>query len=224
MHGAFADLFGTDALWCSFDMAHMKPPTRGPHWDGEGFVHWDLSEEILRAGLHLRVQGELLLEDMPPDAGGFHCIPGFHTKTPAWVAAQPIGKRLEVPATLSKQMRHVEGRAGDLLIWHSFLPHGSCKNNSHRPRMMQLITMFPWDSDSTFKAGYVGEKSVSLDEERARRLAMWRERLHLASFDSVWDPSNPYFTGGFGGERRLNPSDPPILNELGEKLLGLKDW
>jgi len=67
----------------------MKPPARAPHWDGDGFVHWDLSEEILRQPLHLRVQGELLLEDMPPNAGGFQCIGGFHLRTPDWVAQQP---------------------------------------------------------------------------------------------------------------------------------------
>ena len=37
--GAFADLWGTDELWCSFDMAHMKPPAKPPSWDGDGFVH-----------------------------------------------------------------------------------------------------------------------------------------------------------------------------------------
>ena len=65
----------------------MKPPARAPHWDGDGFVHWDLSDEILREGLHLRVQGELLLEDMPVSAGGFQCIPGFHLRTADWVAS-----------------------------------------------------------------------------------------------------------------------------------------
>jgi hypothetical protein len=131
VHEAFADLWGTEKLWCSFgtqgrtrtsltqrrarvqsfqshdcarsvrralplqmmlcvsDMAHMKPPARPPHWDGDGFVHWDLDEEILRQPLHLRLQGELLLEDMPRDAGGFQCVPGFHLRTPDWVAQQP---------------------------------------------------------------------------------------------------------------------------------------
>ena len=70
-------------------MAHMKPPARAPYWDGDGFVHWDLGEEILRQPLHLRVQGELLLEDMPPNAGGFQCISGFHLRTADWVAQQP---------------------------------------------------------------------------------------------------------------------------------------
>lgn len=50
---------------------------------------------------------------------------------------------MDDPVMAGEQLTHVEGKAGDLLIWHSFLPHGSCRNDSSRPRMMQLITMFP---------------------------------------------------------------------------------
>lgn len=54
----------------------------------------------------------------------------------------------------------------------------------------------------------------------------WKERLHLASFDGEWDAAGPgrYSTTGFGGERNLLPGEPPALNELGEKLLGLVPW
>jgi|EP01046_Picozoa_sp_COSAG06_P038145 hypothetical protein len=132
---------------------------------------------------------------------------------------------MDDPAMAGQELRHVEGKAGSLLIWHSFLPHGSCRNNSPGPRMMQLITMFPLDSDSTFKTGYLGDTPTTLQTERERRVAMWRERLHLASFDGAWDPSvDPYYTTGFGGERRLTPGEPAALSELGEKLLGLRDW
>jgi hypothetical protein len=88
----------------------------------------------------------------------------------------------------------------DLNAGHSFLPHGSCRNDSSRPRMMQLITMFPWDSDSTFKSGYLSQDGnvLSLEEERERRVMMWKEGLHLASFDSDWDPAvDRYRTSGF---------------------------
>lgn len=230
VHQAFADLFGTEKLWCSFDMTHMKPPARAPHWDSGGFVHWDLGEDILRQPLHLRVQGELLLEDMPANAGGFQCISGFHLRVADWVAQQPEGAPVRVPSLddpfmAGEKLTHVEGKAGDLLIWHSFLPHGSCRNESMQPRMMQLITMFPYDSHSTFKTNYLGKTPTTLEDERERRVAMWRERLHLASFDGAWDPKvNRYHTTGFGGARELTPATPAVLSELGEKLLGLRPW
>ena len=78
VHGAFADLFGTEELWTSFDMLHMKPPAH-PRGEGDpGFgvdttackrlfslgcvaradgacapVHWDLGMPHLRQGMHL---------------------------------------------------------------------------------------------------------------------------------------------------------------------------
>lgn len=82
-----------------------------------------------------------------------------------------------------------------------------------------------YDSDSTFKTGYLGETPTTIEDERERRIAMWRERLHLASFDSAWDPTvDRYYTTGFGGERWLTPGDPAVLDELGQKLLGLRSW
>ena len=120
--------------------------------------------------------------------------------------------------------------------------------------MMQLITMFPWDGDSTFKSGYVSEvgTTTTLEAERQRRIIAWKGRLHLASFDSAWQPEvDRYHTTGFvsvsephrhphppmhhssitaglavgqGGERDLEPAAPPVLDELGEKLLGLHAW
>ena len=114
--------------------------------------------------------------------------------------------------------------------------------------MMQLITMFPWDGDSTFKSGYVSESgtTTTLEAERQRRIIAWKERLHIASFDSAWVPEGDrYHTTGFvsvsephpctthptaglavgqGGERDLEPAAPPVLGELGEKLLGLRAW
>ena len=96
--------------------------------------------------------------------------------------------------------------------------------------------------------------TTTLEAERQRRIIAWQERLHLASFDSQWDPKvDRYHTTGFvsvsephrhphrnpmrrssttadplaveqGGERDLEPAAPPVLDELGEKLLGLRAW
>jgi ectoine hydroxylase-related dioxygenase (phytanoyl-CoA dioxygenase family) len=227
VHQAFADLWGTERLWTSFDMSHMKPPAR-PEDEAAGFCHWDLGEQILRQPLHLRVQGELLLRDMTPDAGGFQCVPGFHREVPAWIRGRAEGDAgmpaADSPAMEGFELKHVEGKAGDLLIWHSFLPHGSCRNNSDEPRMMQLISMSPCDAHTTFNSNYVGDKVLGLEAERNRRIALWREQLHVASFDSAWDPAAPYRTTGFGGERDLVPGPPARLSPLGERLLGLAPW
>ena len=36
----------------------------------------------------------------------------------------------------------MEGKAGDLLIWHSYLPHGSGRNDTAAPRMMQVKALY----------------------------------------------------------------------------------
>ena len=70
---------------------------------------------------HLRLQGELLLEDMPAGGGGFQCIPGYHLAAADWAAAQPEDAGgavpdMDDPAMAGYELKHVEGRAGDLLI------------------------------------------------------------------------------------------------------------
>ena len=63
---------------------------------------------------------------------------------------------MDDPVMAGEKLTHVEGKAGDLLIWHSFLPHGSCRNESSRPRMMQLITMFPYVAVCCVTVGWRG--------------------------------------------------------------------
>lgn len=41
----------------------------------------------------------------------------------------------------------VPGKAGDLVIWNSLLPHGNAANTSARPRLAQYITMMPAGAD-----------------------------------------------------------------------------
>jgi len=45
----------------------------------------------------------------------------------------------------------VAGRAGDLVIWHQALPHGSSPNHSLRPRIVQYVTLRPTRWERTVK-------------------------------------------------------------------------
>ena len=45
--------------------------------------------------------------------------------------------------TSGMKVQSVPGRAGDLIIWHSALPHSNSANTSNRPRLAQYITMWP---------------------------------------------------------------------------------
>ena len=140
IHKAFAQLWGTADLWVSTDRAGFNVPERAG-WKFPGpDLHWDVS---LKTPIPLGMQGILYLTDTPPEQGAFTLVPGFHRRAEAWLASLPPGadpRRQDLHALGSIP---VGGRAGDLVIWHHALPHGSRPNHGARPRMVQYVTMFP---------------------------------------------------------------------------------
>jgi ectoine hydroxylase-related dioxygenase (phytanoyl-CoA dioxygenase family) len=141
VYQAFADIWQTDELWVSFDRANMNPPARQPDWDYQGMYHWDIDTTL--DPIPFMVQGVLYLADTPADGGGFHCTPGMHKRFYEWVKTQPTDRHPYLPDSTDLEIKTIPGKAGDLLIWHSLLPHGNSRNRSRKPRLAQYITMFP---------------------------------------------------------------------------------
>ena len=147
IHAAFAQLCGRRDLWVSTDQGGFNPPER-PGWAFPGpHLHWDVS---LAQPVPLGVQGILYLTDTAADQGAFQCVPGFQRRLASWLAELPPGANPrdtrymnELPAV------PIAGRAGDLIIWHHALPHGSSPNRSTRPRVAQYVRMLPsrWDAN-----------------------------------------------------------------------------
>jgi hypothetical protein len=140
IHKAFAQLWGTPDLWVTTDRIGFNvPERRGWKFPGPD-LHWDVS---LKTPIPLGMQGVLYLTDTPPEQGAFTLVPGFHHRVEDWLASLPEGadpRHQDLHALGSKP---IGGRAGDLVIWHHALPHGSRPNRGARPRMVQYITMFP---------------------------------------------------------------------------------
>lgn len=199
VHQAFSQIWGTERLWVSLDRANCKPPSRPdkPDWDHDGMIHWDL--DTSRRPITFRVQGVLYLEDTTEDQGTFQCVPGFHRRFEDWVRTQPADRDPRKPDLTGLEVTKVPGRAGDLLIWHSLLPHGNARNTAGRPRLAQYITMSP---------------AREQDEDYRRdRIRLWRERL---------SPPGKAFPGDARRWEAKNPS--AQLTALGRKLLGLDSW
>lgn len=151
IHSAFAQLWGRTDLWTSVDQGGFNPPERagwpfpGPH------LHWD---ESIAEPVPLGMAGILYLTDTASDQGAFRCVPGFHRQLARWLAELP-------PDTDPRDHRilntlpavAVAGSAGDLVIWHQGLPHGSSPNRSNRPRVVQYLTMLPsrWDFNPVWR-------------------------------------------------------------------------
>ncbi len=214
IHQAFAEIWGTDRLWVSIDRASMSPPDRtSPKEAGKLNgdspskqpiplpLHWDIPVE---PPILFCVQGVLYLTDTAADGGAFICVPGFHRKLEAWLANLPADADPRKQDLMSLGATPIPGKAGDLIIWHSSLPHGAGLNTGRYPRVVQYITMFP-----------VQEKDENI---LTRRVNAWRNNLAGVIVEST----------GWKGELRKEKEhaigETAELSPLGRKLLGLDKW
>ena len=139
IHRAFAQIWGREDLWVSVDQTGFNPPER-PGWTFPGpHLHWDAS---LAQPIPFGVQGILYLADTAANQGAFACVPGFHKHIESWLRNLPQGADARAQ-DLSASAVPIAGRAGDLVIWHEALPHGSSPNRAALPRIVQYIKMAP---------------------------------------------------------------------------------
>jgi hypothetical protein len=146
VHRAFAQLWERDDLWPNVDQTGFNPPER-PGWKFPGpNLHWDVS---LATPIPFGLQGMLYLEDVAPEQGAFTCVPGFHNRAEAWLAALPPDvdpRRQDLVDALGAVP--IAAPAGSLVIWHHALPHGSSPNRSTRPRVVQYLQLAPSRRDT----------------------------------------------------------------------------
>jgi len=140
IHKAFAQLWGTADLWVSADRCGFHPPQRND-WPFPGpDLHWDID---FTQPLTFGTQGILYLTDTPSEQGALTLVPGFHHCLSDWLRtlkpeADPQQQDLHALGSMA-----VGGQAGDMIIWHHALPHGSRPNLGSRPRIVQYINMLP---------------------------------------------------------------------------------
>ncbi len=199
LYEPFTQIFGTDKLWVSLDRVNLKPPysERHPEFDHKGFIHWDTDSTKPK---RLTVQGVLYLRDTTPDMGGFCCVPSIFRDFDEWVKTQPADRSAHSPDITGHEVVAVPGNAGDLVIWHSFLPHGNGRNVAQSPRLAQFISMFP-----------TRQEDESLRQDRIYR---WQNLLPPTGRWVIGDERN-------WEQTHLKPAQ---LSPLGRKLLGLDRW
>ena len=166
MHGAFSQIWGTEKLSVNRDRASINPPER-PGYEFKGpWLNWDLKIEAIPPLEKIGVQEILYLTDTAANQGIFVCIPGFHLKVHKWLQSLPedADPREVVKEGFDDQAVAIEAGAGDLLIWHTALPHGSSPNRAEVPRIGQYITMSPVHQEPS-------------EESRAESERWWQERL-----------------------------------------------
>ena len=140
IHKAFAQLWGTADLWVSADRCGFHPPQRpGRPFPGPD-LHWDVD---FAHPLTFGTQGILYLADTPAEQGALTLVPGFHKRLPEWLQTLAPGADPQQQDLHGLGSEAIAGRAGDMVIWHQALPHGSRPNLGTRPRVVQYINMQP---------------------------------------------------------------------------------
>jgi len=199
VYDIFTDIWGTEKLWVTIDRANLNFPMRPGH-EYKGFIHWDYDPETKPQN----VQGVLALADQTDkDMGGFQCIPWLYRNYDTWKLTQPEDRDHFKPdvANLEDKLVKVAMEAGDLLVFNSSQPHGIRPNKSEdQVRIAQYVSMMPAQQDN--------------EALRNWRIASWKNRQAPEGYAFPGDPRNWEQTKYERAE----------LSDLGEKLLGLKDW
>ncbi len=139
LHKAMAQLWGTVDLYVTIDRCGFNPPeTENYHFPGPD-LHWDSQ---VHPQLPVGTQAILYLTDTSAEQGAFSCIPGFQHELDAFLAALPLDANPQEHIPKQRAMP-IAGKAGDLIIWHHALPHGSSPNRSKLPRVVQYVNMLP---------------------------------------------------------------------------------
>lgn len=205
LHALFAELWRSEALVVSQDGLGYKPPVDAvpdARADSESLIsahglalHWDLDPREAR---HL-YQGVLYLTDVGPEDGPFCGVPGLFADLAGWLGRHPDAQTNgdELLDLEGHPVVEVCGRAGDLVLFDSRLPHGNRTNHGKRPRLVQYVSMFP--------AGFWGER-------RQDHAELYRTGM-----------ANPAYRWKVGWDEPA-PWPPAKLTPLSRKLAGLDPW
>jgi ectoine hydroxylase-related dioxygenase (phytanoyl-CoA dioxygenase family) len=175
----------------------FRPPVHpGLPTISHGSIHWDADP---RAPQPASLQAVVLLTDVSRDGGGFQCLPEVYQNLDAWLERYAHRDDFDFfePGLNHWRTTQVEGKAGDVILWSTKLPHGSATNLSKRPRIAAFVTMQP-------PADY----------------AQLRESLK-----SWWLTKRaPNCWRGLPGQLDPEPGNPAVLSELSLKLIGVLPW
>ncbi|QSB25541.1 phytanoyl-CoA dioxygenase family protein [Flavobacterium sp. CLA17] len=143
---AYEQLYGTAKIYKTIDKVSFNPPETNDFTFLGSPLHWDTS---LRQPIPFGLQGLLYLTDCGVEDGAFHCVPGFHNQIKHWLENLEPDENPREKAIQALQPKPIIGNAGDFIIWNNTLPHCASPNRGKSPRMVQYLTYFPEDYDTS---------------------------------------------------------------------------
>jgi hypothetical protein len=144
IRSAFEQLWNQTDLWVSSDRVGFNPPqTESWHFPGPR-LHWDTTPV---SPMPFGLQGILYLSDVAENQGALSVVPGFHNKLENYLKSLPPGADPQRQDLYALGCIPIAANAGDFIIWHHALPHGSSTNTSTLPRYVQYFTHRPIDGE-----------------------------------------------------------------------------
>jgi hypothetical protein len=151
LYQVFTEFFGTPRLMVDINRCIFRPPVhrRFPKIS-HGSIHWDTDPRGLRPA---SVQAVVLLSDVGRNGGGFQCLPDVYQSLDAWLKRYARRDNFDFfyPGLNHWKTTQVEGKAGDVILWSTKLPHGSATNLSNRPRVAAFVSMQPCGDDARLR-------------------------------------------------------------------------
>jgi hypothetical protein len=197
LYEVFTEFWGTHRLMVDINRCLFRPP-RNPKWPtiSRGDVHWDTDPRVAGPG---SLQAVVLLTDVDRDGGGYQCLPDVYKNLEVWLDRNARRSDFDFinPGLKNRRTTQIKGKAGDVILWSTKLPHGSAANLSSRPRIAAFVSMSP-ASDSA--------------ELRASMKKWWLTK------------QAPDYWRGLPGQLEAEPGTPAVLSELGLKLIGVLPW
>lgn len=139
---AFQEIWGRRDVFVNTDRAGFNPPQTSSFQFYGPFLHWDVS---LQLPIPFGTQGILYLADTAENQGAFTLVPGFQNKIDDWMESLPAGANPRQQDLYALGPKPIAANAGDFILWHQALPHGSSPNNAALPRFVQYINYEPSD-------------------------------------------------------------------------------
>jgi hypothetical protein len=198
LHQTFRELWGTEMLWVTMDRIGFVPPLRAGE-EPQCTLHWDMDPRREPA-----YQAIVYLTDVPAERAPFSAVPSVFRNLDEWLQAH-CDLDFSTADFSSEAAVDIPGRAGDLIIWNSKLPHGPGANRSPLPRVMFAVTMFPAE-ESPLRA------ATPLKWGREGQIEWWRTKRAPPWWRDVPNQRDP------------EPGQPAMLTELGRRLVGIEQW
>jgi hypothetical protein len=197
LHQVFAEFLGRPQLMVDINRCIFRPPIHRDHPTiSHATIHWDTDPRVAGPG---SLQGVVLLTDVGRNAGGYHCLPRIYRNLDEWLERNARRDDFDFfnPGLNRRRTKQVTGKAGDVVLWSTKLPHGTATNSSRHPRIAAFVSM-----------------QIPLDDAQLRE-----------SMKGWWLTKRaPDYWRGLPGQLDPEPGEPAVLTDLGKKLIGVLSW